>query len=159
MKEALVKLLIIIAVITSLFAAHSWQVNQAVQKAIATEASKYEKQKESLNSKSLLFECNIDKNAISIKGEKDAKIKDITSKYNAAIDSLRKHSTSDSSTSISPATCNAESTTGVTAERLFADHAEVSLGVAKDAEELKAHLNACYQQYDTVKEQLDNYRK
>jgi hypothetical protein len=159
-QTLLIKIAVIIAVVAGLFLVHNWQVNAAVDKAVATQKAEYNKLNQSLQNRSLMFECSIKDDVTAITKEKDAKIKDITRKYNAAIASLRQHSTS-ASTPSNPTSdsSNAESTKGVTTERLFADHAEVSLGIARDAEELKHHLNACYQQYDAVKEQLDSYRK
>jgi hypothetical protein len=165
-KGALLKIVVIFALLGGLFLVHTQQVNTAVNKAIVTQKAEYDRLNQSLQTKSLVFECSIKDDVTSITKEKDAKIKDITRKYNAALDSLRQYSTSNAtstSTSTSSNTTtdssNAKSTAGVVTEGLFADHAEVSLGVAKNAEELKQHLNACYQQYDTVKDQLDSYRK
>lgn len=159
-KTSLVKIAVVIAVLAGLFLVHNWQVNLAVDKAVATQKAEYNKLNQSLQNKSLVFECSIKDDVTSITKEKDAKIKDITRKYNAAIDSLRQYSTS-TSTASNPTSdsSNPESTKGINAEGLFQRHAEVSLGIAKNAEELKQHLNACYQQYDSVKDQLDNYRK
>lgn len=159
-QTLLIKIAVIIAVVAGLFLVHNWQVNAAVDKAVATQKAEYNKLNQSLQNRSLMFECSIKDDVTAITKEKDAKIKDITRKYNAAIASLRQHSTS-ASTPSNPTSdsSNAESPKGITTERLFADHAEVSLGIARDAEELKHHLNACYQQYDAVKEQLDSYRK
>ena len=159
-QTLLVKAAVIACVLLGLFLVHNWQVNTAVNKAVATQKAEYDKLNQSLQTKSIISECSIKNDVNSIVKEKDAKIKDITYKYNAAIASLRQHSTSTSTTSNPTSdSSNAKSTKGITTERLFADHAEVSLGIARDAEELKQHLNACYQQYDAVKDQLDNYRK
>jgi len=161
-KGALLKIVVILALLGGLFLVHTQQVNTAVNKAIVTQKAEYDRLNQSLQTKSLVFECSIKDDVTSITKEKDAKIKDISRKYNAALDSLRQYSTSTATSTSSNTTTNssnAKSTAGVVTEGLFADHAEVSLGVAKNAEELKQHLNACYQQYDTVKDQLDSYRK
>ena len=161
-KGALLKIAVILALLGGLFLVHTQQVNTAVNKAIVTQKAEYDRLNQSLQTKSLVFECSIKDDVTSITKEKDAKIKDITRKYNAALDSLRQYSTSASTSTSSNTTTDssdAKSTAGIVTEGLFADHAEVSLGVAKNAEELKQHLNACYQQYDTVKDQLDSYRK
>jgi hypothetical protein len=161
-KGTLLKIVVILALLGGLFLVHTQQVNTAVNKAIVTQKAEYDRLNQSLQTKSLVFECSIKDDVTSITKEKDAKIKDITRKYNAALDSLRQYSTSASTSTSSNTTTdssNAKSTAGIVTEGLFADHAEVSLGVAKNAEELKQHLNACYQQYDTVKDQLDSYRK
>jgi hypothetical protein len=160
MQTLLIKIAVIISILAGLFLVHTWQVNEAVDKAVAVQKAEYNKLTESLQNRSLRFECSIKDDVTAITKEKDAKIKDITRKYNAAIDSLRQYSTSASTSSNTTSDSNnAKSTTGTTAEGLFTNHAQISLGIARDAEELKQHLNACYQQYDTVKEQLDNYRK
>lgn len=159
-QTLLIKIAVIIAVIAGLFLVHKWQVNTAVDKAVATQKAEYNKLNQSLQNRSLMFECSIKDDVTAITKEKDAKIKDITRKYNTAVDSLRQHSASASTPSNpTPDSSNAESIKGVIPKGLLADHAEVSLGIARDAEELKYHLNACYQQYDAVKNQLDSYRK
>jgi hypothetical protein len=154
-----VKIIIIISLITAVFLTYVWQVNKAVDKAVAEQTIKHNQQIQSLTEKSLKVECNIKDNVSKITGEKDAKIKDITLKYNAAVDSLRQHSAPSPTSDSTSNTCNAESTTGTIEQGLFEKHAQISLGIARDAEELKTHLLACYQQYDTVKDQLDTYRK
>lgn len=159
MKTLFIRIVIVLSLIFGLFALHTWQVNKEVNKAVAIQTLKYNKQIEELTLKSLKVECSIKDNVSKITGEKDAKIKDITLKYNAAVNSLRDYSTASTTSNSSSNTCNAESTTGVIDKGLFERHAQVSLGIARDAEELKAQLMACYQQYDTVKEQLDVYRK
>jgi hypothetical protein len=161
-KGALLKIVVILALLGGLFLVHTQQVNTAVNKAIVTQKAEYDKLNQSLQTKSLVFECSIKDDVTSITKEKDAKIKDITRKYNAALDSLRQYSTStatNTSSNTAADSSDAKSTAGIVTEGLFADHAEVSLGIAKNAEELKQHLNACYQQYDAVKDQLDSYRK
>jgi hypothetical protein len=162
-QTILIKIVVIISILAGLFLVHTWQVNTAVDKAVATQQVKYDKLAQELNARSLRFECNIRDDTTAILKEKDAKIKDITRQYSTALASLQHYSTSANSTStasnITSDSSNAKSTRGTTSEGLFADHAQISLGVAKDAEELKQHLNACYRQYDTVKQQLDNYRK
>ena len=160
MQTILIKIAVIISILAGLFLVHTWQVNKAVDKAIAVQKAEYNKQVQELNARRLRFECSIKDDVTAITKEKDAKIKDITRKYSTALASLQQYSSSASTRSNTPSnSSNAESTRGITSEGLFANHAQVSLGIAKDAEELKQHLNACYRQYDTVKEQLDNYRK
>jgi type II secretory pathway pseudopilin PulG len=160
MQTLLIKITVIISILAGLFLVHNWQVNKAVDKAVATQKAEYNKLTESLQNRSLRFECSIKDDVTAITKDKDAKIKDITRKYSTALASLQQYSTIASTTSnLTSDSSNAKSTTGITSEGLFTAHAKVSLGIAKDAEELKQHLNACYQQYDTVKDQLDNYRK
>lgn len=158
MKTLFIQIVVVLGLIFGLFALHTWQVNKEVDKAVTTQTLKYNKQIEELTSKSLKVECNIKDGVSKIIGEKDAKIKDTTLKYNAAVNSLLNYSTN-SKTDTSSNSCNAESTTGTIDKGLFDRHAQVSLGIARDAEELKTQLIACYQQYDSIKEQLDIYRR
>lgn len=158
MKTLFIQIAIVLGLMFGLFALHTWQVNKEVNKAVAVQTLKYNKQIEELTSKSLKVECNIKDSVNKITGEKDAKIKDITLKYNAAVNSLRDYSTSATS-DISSNSCNAESTERTIDKRIFERHAQVSLGIARDAEELKTQLIACYQQYDSIKDQLDVYRR
>lgn len=159
MHPILLKIVIIISLITAVFLSHNWQVNKAVNKAVAEQVAIQTKKIQELEIKSLKAESELKDKVQSIKGEKDAEIKAIDRKYSTTIASLR--SRPERSTSSNPATssCNAESAQGATGKELYRNDAEFLTRFARDTEELKTHLLACYQQYDTVKDQLDNYRK
>jgi LPS O-antigen subunit length determinant protein (WzzB/FepE family) len=158
-QPILVKIIIIVSLISAVFLTHTWRVNKAVDKAVAEQVAIYNNKIKELEIKSLKAESQLKDKVQSIKGEKDAQIKSIDRKYNSAIVSLRNRKERSTSTNSTPSACNAESTQGATGAQLYRNDAEVLIRFARDAEELKTHLNACYQQYDTVKEQLDNYRK
>ncbi len=153
------KLIAILLVVASLFAWHKYEVNKAVNKTIAEQTAIYKKQVDELTIKSLKVESELKTQVSTIKGEKDAQIKTLDTKYRVAIDSLRQRQERSTTSNSTGNSCNAESTKGATDEGLFGRHAEVSLGIARDAEKLKTYLNACYQQYDTLKQELDSYAK
>lgn len=154
-----VRIIIIISLIAGLFLTHTWQVNKAVDKAVAEQVVIYNKKIQELQIKSLKAESKLKDKVQAIKGEKDAQIKDIDRKYSTTIASLRSRPERSTTSNPTTNTCNAESTKGATGAQLYRNDAEILAGFARDTEELKTHLLACYQQYDSVKDQLDNYRK
>jgi uncharacterized membrane protein YqiK len=159
MHPILIKIVIIISLITAVFLTHNWKVNKAVNKAVAEQVAIQTKKIRELEIKSLKAESELKDKVQSIKGEKDAEIKAIDRKYSTTIASLRSRPERSTSSNPTTSTCNAESPQGATGKELYRNDAEVLIRFARDTEELKTHLLACYQQYDTVKDQLDNYRK
>jgi hypothetical protein len=153
------KLIAILLVLTSLFVWHKYEVSKAVTKTIAEQTAIYKRQVDELTIKSLKIESELKTQVAAIKGEKDAKVKDIDRKYRTAIDSLRQRQERSTASNSTGSSCNTESTKGATGAELYREDATFLAGFARDTEELKTHLNACYLQYDTVKQQLDNYRK
>lgn len=154
-----VKIIIIISLITAVFLTHTWQVNKAVDKAVAEQVVIYNKKIQELEIKSLKAESELKDKVQAIKGEKDAQIKAIDRKYNTTIASLLNRPERSITSNSTSSTCNAESPKGATGAQLYRDDAAVLIRFARDTEELKTHLLACYQQYDSVKDQLDSYRK
>lgn len=154
-----VRIFIIISLIAALFLTHNWQVNKAVNKAVAEQVAINNKKIQELEIKSLKAESELKDKVQAIKGEKDAQIKAIDRKYSTTIASLRSRPERSTSSNSTASTCNAESTKGATGKELYRNDAEFLIRFARDTEELKLSLQSCYQQYDTVKEQLDNYRK
>jgi acetyl-CoA carboxylase alpha subunit len=159
MNPILVKIVIIISLITAVFLTHTCRVNKAVDKAVAEQVAIQTKKIQELEIKSLKSESELKDKVQTIKGEKDAQIKAIDRKYSTTIASLRSRPERSTTSNPTTNTCNAESPQGATGKELYRNDAEVLIGFARDAEELKTYLLACYQQYDTVKDQLDNYRK
>jgi uncharacterized membrane protein YqiK len=159
MQTILIKIGIGLAIAASLYFVHAWKVNTAVNKAVAEQIAIQTKKIQELEIKSLKAESELKDKVQSIKGEKDAEIKAIDRKYSTTIASLRSRPERSTSSNLTTSTCNAESTQGATGAQLYRNDAEVLIRFARDAEELKTSLIACYQQYDTVKDQLDNYRK
>lgn len=159
MHPILIKIVIIISLITAVFLTHKWQVNKAVNKAVAEQVAIQTKKIQELEIKSLKSESELKDKVQTIKGEKDAEIKAIDRKYSTTIASLRSRPERSTTSNPTTSTCNAESPKGATGKELYRNDAELLIRFARDTEELKTHLLACYQQYDTVKDQLDNYRK
>jgi acetyl-CoA carboxylase alpha subunit len=159
MQPILVKIIVIISLISAVFLTHTWRVNKAVDKAVAEQVAIYNNKIKELEIKSLKAESELKDKVQSIKGEKDAQIKAIDRKYNTTIASLLNRPERSTTSNSTSSTCNAESTQGATGAQLYRNDAEVLIRFARDAEELKTSLIACYQQYDAVKDQLDNYRK
>lgn len=152
------KIIAITLVLTSLFVWHRYEVSKAITKTVVEQTAIYEKQIKDLTVKSLKTELELKTQVAVIKGEKDAQIKNLDGKYRVAIDSLRQRQERSSTSNSTGNSSDAESTRQIDSERLFGRHAEISLGIARDAEELKTHLKACYAQYDIIYDQLNNYK-
>lgn len=153
------KIVAILLVLTSLFAWHKYEVSKAITNTVAEQTAIYKKQVDELTIKSLKVESELKTQVEAIKGEKDAQVKDIDRKYRTAIDSLRQRQERSTASNSTGNSCNAESTKGATGAELYREDAEILIEFARDTEELKTHLKVCYLQYDTIKQQLDNYRR
>jgi len=152
------KLIAILLVVTSLFAWHKYEVNKAVNKTIAEQTAIYKKQVDELTIKSLKVESELKTQVSTIKGDKDAQIKTLDTKYRIAIDSLRQRQERSPSSNSTGNSSNAESTKGTTGAGLYREDAEFLIRFSRDTEELKTQLKACYTQYDIIYEQLNNYK-
>ena len=158
MKLWQAKIIAVLLVLTSLFLVHKYFVDKAVDQTIVEQTAIYEKRITELTVKSLKIESELKSQVSTIKGEKDAQIKSLDRKYRVAIDSLRQRQERSTSSNSTGNSCNAESTKGATGAELFREDAEFLIGFARDTEELKTQLKACYTQYDTIYEQLNNYK-
>lgn len=152
------KIIAIAIVLTSLFVWHKYEVSKAITKTVAEQTAIYEKQVKDLALKSLKTELELKTQVAVIKGDKDAQIKTLDTKYRAAIDSLRQRQERSSSSNSTGNSSNAESTKGATGAELYREDAAFLIGFSRDTEELKTQLKMCYAQYDAVYEQLNNYR-
>lgn len=158
MKLWQAKIIAALLVLTSLFLVHKYFVDKAVDQTIVEQTAIYEKRITELTVKSLKIESELKSQVSTIKGEKDAQIKNLDRKYRLAVDSLRQRQERSTSSNPTGNSCNAESTKGATGAELFREDAEFLIGFARDTEELKTQLKACYTQYDTIYEQLNNYK-
>ena len=153
------KIIAIALIVVSLFVWHKYEVNKAITKTIAEQTAIHVEQVNQLKLKSLETQSKLYSQVSEMEYKKNAEIKSIDAKYRTAIDSLRQREERSPTSNSTGNSNNAESTRQVDSERLFGRHAEISLGIARDAEELKTHLKVCYAQYDIIYEQLNNYRK
>lgn len=154
-----IKLITVLITIACLFGWHRYEIHKSVNIAVTEQANIYQKRIDELTIKSLKVESDLKTKVSSIQGEKDAQIKDIDRKYRTTIDSLRQRQERSTASNSTGNSSNAESTKGATGAELYREDASFLAGFARDTEELKVQLNACYLQYDNVREQLNNYRK
>lgn len=152
-----VKLVSVVVITFAIIFWHFYSINTAVTKAVQAQELIYKERLDQISIQNLKVESKLKTQVADITGEKDAKIKTIDAKYRNVLGSLLKYQT-DSTGNSTRSSSNAESTEGTNAEGLFARHAEIALGVARDAEELKAQLNMCYTQYDSIKDSLNTLR-
>lgn len=153
------KIIAVMLVVGVLFLWHKYEVHVAVEETIVQQKFEYEKKVQELTRRSLNTEKELKKQISKVEDDKNAEIKNIDRKYRSTIDSLRQRNERSTASNSTGSTCDAESTKGATGAELYREDASFLVGFARDAEELKTHLNACYMQYDVVREQLNNYRK
>lgn len=159
MKLWMIKIAIVLVVLGGLFFWHKAEVKIAVDHAVTLQKEKYDKLIKELQVKSSETESKLNRQVLQLEVEKNAQIKDIDRKYRATIDSLRQRQERSTSSNTTGNSSNSESTERIDSEKLFGRHAEISLGIARDAEELKLHLNACYVQYDEIRDRLNRFNK
>jgi hypothetical protein len=152
-----VKLLGAALIFGTLFLYHTYEVDKAVDKALSQQIKIHDDQVAELKIQSIRVESDLKNQIDSIKGEKDAKIKDIDTKYRATIASLRQRTERSTASDSTRDTCDRESTQGATGAELYREDAEILIGFARDTEKLKEYLNTCYAQYDQIKETLDKF--
>lgn len=148
----------ILLIVSSLFAWHKYEVHRAVNTSIVEQKAEYSKNIQELKLKSLTIENKLNLQVSEIEKVKDAEIKTINTRYNNLLNGLLTPPKRNPSANSTESSTTTESTAGTFNKGLFERHAQVSLGIARDAEELKQQLMLCYTQYDIVYEQLNNYR-
>lgn len=170
---ALMKLVIISAVIAGAYIWHVQDVNHKVEQAVTTERNsllvQYSKQAIKLQDNAYLAEVNLQNKIKRITDDKQKELSSVNAKY---LDLLNWLSTQSSNTgkqtSISNGTSNTESTTGANQQGLLQgdaigvtelNHSAIELiGFAKQTEELKVYLLSCYKQYDQVLEDQQKFK-
>ena len=153
------KIIAIALIVVSLFVWHKYEVNKAITKTIAEQTAIHVEQVNQLKLKSLETQSKLYSQVSEMEYKKNAEIKSIDAKYRTAIDSLRQRQERSSSSNPTGNSNNPESTKGATGAGLYREDAELLIRFARDTEELKTHLKVCYAQYDSIYEQLNNYRK
>lgn len=154
-----IKLLIAVWVIMSAVFWHKHEVKVSVNQAVAAQKAEYDAIIKEIKVKSLETESQLNQSILDMEIKKNAQIKNIDRKYHSVIDSLRRRPERNTTSDSTSSTCNAESPKGATGEQLFREDAEFLIGFAKQAEELKEHLKACYIQYDEIKDKLEKFKQ
>lgn len=152
------KIIALLLILGVLFLWHKYEVHLAVEETVTVQKFEYEKKLQELTRKSLNTEKELKKQISKVEDDKNAEIKNIDRKYRSTIDSLRQRNERSTASNSTGSTCDAESTKGATGAELFREDAEFLIGFARDTEELKTQLKACYAQYDSIYDQLKNYK-
>lgn len=153
------KIIAMALIVVSLFVWHKYEVNEAIIKTIAEQTAIHVEQVNQLKLKSLETQSKLYSQVSEMEYKKNAEIKSIDAKYRTAIDSLRQREERSPTSNSTGNPNNPESTKGATGAGLYREDAEFLIRFSRDAEELKTQLKMCYAQYDSVYEQLNNYRK
>lgn len=154
----MIKLAAIGAVIFALFVWHEYSVHVAVHDAVSQAELVHKQAYDALSLKAQKNEIELGNKVNKIKGEKDEAIKAANTKYNALLNSLRDRPTG-RQTSGTRSASNGKGPEGATGKELSRPDAEFLAGFASDTESLKNGLNACYKQYDAVKDQLQKFKQ
>lgn len=148
--------LVIALVIASVFLTHKVIVHRAVKKAVAEtqEQMSAEYTKKLLEASELAREREqvMVSSADKIRKEKDAQIASLNTKLSTALDGVRQRPerpSSSSQGSSAPRSCE-----GASGAELSKSDAEVLIRLAGRADRLRAALDQCYKQYDSVRESL-----
>lgn len=89
--------------------------------------------------------------ADNIRQEKNREIRNLNARSTALINSLRiRPETPANTNSASEATSAGQATKGCTGDELYREHAEAFAGEAARADKIRAALNQCYAQYESV---------
>lgn len=152
------KIIAIALIVISLFVWHKYEVNKAITKTIAEQTAIHVEQVNQLKLRSLETQSKLYSQVSEMEYKKNAEIKSIDAKYRTAIDSLRQRQERSSTSNSTGNSNNPESTKGTTGAGLYREDAEFLIRFSRDTEELKTQLKACYAQYDSVYEQLNNYK-
>lgn len=154
------------ALIFACILAYSWhtvQVHNAVSVAkVQTQtevAAIYNKRIENLKKESDKAQSELKATLDTQLKEKDAKIKRANSERDAALHSLRnRESRPGSKYGLSVPASNGESGQFVDGTRLYYDDSRFLVWLATRTEGLKIELQACYKQYDTARDKLEEFK-
>ena len=86
-----------------------------------------------------------------LRQEKDREIRDITARNTALANSLRDRQARPAQTSAVPSTTSVGSS-ACTGKQLYREDGEFLVGVAREADEIRAALKQCYAQYDAARQ-------
>ena len=153
------KLIILIVVLVSLFSYHKVLVNKAITEAVAEVELNISKENFKLKERSLNAQIELQQSFDNIQKDKDAKIKNLNARVASLTRSLQERPIRPESSGVPDNSGVEESTGYVAADRLYRDDAAVAIWFATRTEGLKIELQTCYNNYETVKQALENFKK
>ena len=158
----LIKFGLVLTLLLSIYAGHKYQVSQAVKEAVhvveVQHAAETFRQKEIIFDKAQKEKNKLQSDFDKTQKEKDAKIKSLNSDVSRMLVSLQQRPSRDTSNSSSGANSSTtESPRGAYPSELFREDALTFINFARDAEEVRLGLVACYRDYDAVKKSVESF--
>lgn len=154
-----VKLTILILAFSSAYLWHLSEVKVAVTKAVAELELNISKENFKLKERSLNAQIELQQSFDNIQKDKDAKIKNLNARVATLTRSLQERPSRPEPSGVTDNSRVEESSGYVAADRLYRDDAAVAIWFATRTEGLKIELQTCYNNYETVKQALENFKK
>ena len=121
-------------------------IQQAWDKEKAEQYAAYAKGQEEARQREQALQANADK----LRKDKDAEIKNVTARATALANSLRERPSRPAEGSAVSSTAGVGSG-GCTGKELYREDGEFLVRIAKEADELRAALKQCYNQYEAIR--------
>jgi hypothetical protein len=123
------------------------KVQQAWDKEKAAQYAEYAKGQEAARQKEQELQANAD----SLRKEKDREIRDLNARAIALSNSLRDRPSRPTAESNTVPGTAGTGPSGCTPKQLYREDSEVVVGLAREADEIRAALKQCYAQYEAVR--------
>ena len=124
------------------------EVQQAWDKEKTAQYAQYAKAMEESVEKQQQLQMGADK----LRQEKDREIRDITARNTALANSLRDRQSRPAANSSTVSSAASVGQSACTGKQLYREDGEFLVGVAREADELRAALKQCYAQYDAARQ-------
>lgn len=131
--------------------ANGWRLNTKVAELEAAYAKAFAEAKE----QALQKQKTLQEQADRIRNEQNAKIQNVQRSLGIALNSLRNRQSAAEARDAS-STSNGQAAQGCTGAELYRENAEDLIREAARADTIREGLNACYQQYDSIRETLNS---
>lgn len=154
-----VKLTIALVVISAAYFWHLSTVKVAVNEAVTQIETQASRESFKLKERSLNAKIELEQEFDNIQKEKNAKIQTLNARVASLTRSLQERPNRPKSSGVPDSTRTEESTGYMAADRLYRDDAAVAIWFATRTEGLKIELQTCYNNYETVKQALENFKK
>lgn len=153
-----VKLTALAIVIFGAFFWHVSEVKVAVNQAVTQVETQYKQEIFKLNERASTASADLKRQSEQNLKEKKRELEIANSKYNALLDSVRNRPDRPSGSDLPGNPGDSESTEGATGMQLYRSDAVLLSWFADQTSQLQINLNACYKDYDAVKQKLEEFR-
>lgn len=124
------------------------EVQQAWDKEKTAQYAQYAKAME----ESVEIQQQLQMGADKLRQEKDREIRDITARNTALANSLRERQSRPATNSSAVSSAASVGQSACTGKQLYREDGEFLVGIAREADELRAALKQCYAQYDAARQ-------